>query len=265
MSRFPWPAGIKTEEDGAGCAKRHRPQHGPCRRKGGHRKQRANDSADAEAERPRQGGCGSRHVRELIQNHRHRIGRHHRHAADKGRYADHQRPEAHAQKRAHHQPDRHHKLDPQPRAKHVQRPHPPDKAAVDDGHDEQEDDIKRKVIAEVLRRHVVKLDVDKRPGAQEREHSGKAEPACQHIAEHALVAKQRGKVADGSTDVGNVSYEIPTAQPTLSIGSGLEAHTPEFACAAGSDFGFEQAIKGAKIMAITALRFAHYCVNTNTK
>lgn len=71
--------------------------------------------------------------------------------------------------------------------------------------------------------------------------------------------------ADGSTDVGNVSYEIPTAQPTLSIGSGLEAHTPEFACAAGSDFGFEQAIKGAKIMAITALRFAHYCVNTNTK
>lgn len=71
--------------------------------------------------------------------------------------------------------------------------------------------------------------------------------------------------ADGSTDVGNVSYEIPTAQPTLSIGSGLEAHTPEFACAAGSDFGFEQAIKGAKIIAITALRFAHYCVNTNTK
>ena len=26
--------------------------------------------------------------------------------------------------------------------------------------------------------------------------------------------------ADGSTDVGNVSYEVPTAQPTLQIGLG---------------------------------------------
>lgn len=61
--------------------------------------------------------------------------------------------------------------------------------------------------------------------------------------------------ADGSTDVGNVSYEVPTAQPTLNIGRYLEAHTPEFACAAGSEFGLEQAIKGAKIMAVVALRF----------
>ena len=62
--------------------------------------------------------------------------------------------------------------------------------------------------------------------------------------------------ADGSTDVGNVSYEVPTAQPTLQIGLGLEAHTPEFTCAAGSDYGLEQAIKGAKIMAVVALRYA---------
>ena len=62
--------------------------------------------------------------------------------------------------------------------------------------------------------------------------------------------------ADGSTDVGNVSYEVPTAQPTLQIGLGLEAHTPEFTCAAGSDYGLAQAIKGAKIMAIVALRYA---------
>lgn len=62
--------------------------------------------------------------------------------------------------------------------------------------------------------------------------------------------------ADGSTDVGNVSYEIPTAQPTLQIGLGLEAHTPEFARAAGSDYGFEQALKGAKIMATVALRYS---------
>ena len=62
--------------------------------------------------------------------------------------------------------------------------------------------------------------------------------------------------ADGSTDVGNVSYEVPTAQPTLNIGNQLEAHTPEFACAAGSPYGLDQAIKGAKIMAVVALRYA---------
>ena len=62
--------------------------------------------------------------------------------------------------------------------------------------------------------------------------------------------------ADGSTDVGNVSYDLPTVQPTLCIGRGLEAHTVDFACAAGSDYGLDQAIKGAKILAIAALRFA---------
>lgn len=43
-----------------------------------------------------------------------------------------------------------------------------------------------------------------------------------------------------------------TAQPTLNIGNQLEAHTPEFACAAGSPYGLDQAIKGAKIMAVVA-------------
>lgn len=62
--------------------------------------------------------------------------------------------------------------------------------------------------------------------------------------------------ADGSTDVGNVSYDLPTVQPTLCIGRGLEAHTVDFTCAAGSDYGLDQAIKGAKILAIAALRFA---------
>lgn len=61
--------------------------------------------------------------------------------------------------------------------------------------------------------------------------------------------------ADGSTDVGNVTYEVPTVHPTLCIGNGLETHTPAFADAAGSRYGYDQAIKGAKIMAITALRY----------
>lgn len=61
--------------------------------------------------------------------------------------------------------------------------------------------------------------------------------------------------ADGSTDVGNVSHDVPTCHPTLAIGTNFEAHTPEFAAAAASDYALEQSIKGAKIMAIVALRY----------
>lgn len=59
--------------------------------------------------------------------------------------------------------------------------------------------------------------------------------------------------ADGSTDVGNVSHVTRTCQPTISIGSNIFAHTVEFACAANSDFGRQQALKGAKAMAMTAI------------
>lgn len=61
--------------------------------------------------------------------------------------------------------------------------------------------------------------------------------------------------ADGSTDVGNVSHDIPTVQPTLNIGDGLEIHTPAFAAAAGSDEGYRRAVIGAKIMAVAAIRY----------
>ena len=59
--------------------------------------------------------------------------------------------------------------------------------------------------------------------------------------------------ADGSTDVGNVSHVTRTCQPTICIGSDIFAHTKEFACAAGSNFGREQAVKGAKAIAMTAV------------
>ena len=61
--------------------------------------------------------------------------------------------------------------------------------------------------------------------------------------------------ADGSTDVGNVSHDIPTVQPTLNIGDGLEIHTPAFVAAAGSDEGYRRAVIGAKIMAVAAIRY----------
>ncbi len=61
--------------------------------------------------------------------------------------------------------------------------------------------------------------------------------------------------AEGSTDVGNVSHVIPIAHPNICIGKNVEQHTLEFTKAARSTYGLEQTIKGAKIMAVAALRY----------
>ena len=55
----------------------------------------------------------------------------------------------------------------------------------------------------------------------------------------------------GSSDIGNVSLEVPTIQPYLKIGDG-DSHTHEFKEAAKSPWGIQQAVKGAKAMALTA-------------
>lgn len=61
-------------------------------------------------------------------------------------------------------------------------------------------------------------------------------------------------VAEGSTDMGNVSHVVPTVQLTLAIGEHMGLHTPEFARATGSAAGLAAIQKGAHIMAIMALR-----------
>ena len=58
--------------------------------------------------------------------------------------------------------------------------------------------------------------------------------------------------AEGSTDVGNVSQVTRTSQPSLCIGYHISGHTPEFACAAGSEYALQQAALGAKAMARVA-------------
>ena len=58
--------------------------------------------------------------------------------------------------------------------------------------------------------------------------------------------------ADGSTDVGNVSHDVPTIQAEIKIGEGISAHTHEFAAAAGSRYGNDMALLAAKAMAMTA-------------
>ena len=55
----------------------------------------------------------------------------------------------------------------------------------------------------------------------------------------------------GSSDIGNVSLEVPTIQPYLKIGD-RDTHTHEFAELTKSDHAIEQAVKGAKALALTA-------------
>jgi metal-dependent amidase/aminoacylase/carboxypeptidase family protein len=58
----------------------------------------------------------------------------------------------------------------------------------------------------------------------------------------------------GSTDMGNVSQVVPAAHPYIAIGpEALGGHTAEFEQAAGSPEGHEGMIKGAKLLAMTAV------------
>lgn len=59
--------------------------------------------------------------------------------------------------------------------------------------------------------------------------------------------------AEGSTDVGNVSYVTRVSQPEICIAYDMAAHTDAFAQAAGSDLGHMQALVGAKAMAMVAI------------
>tara|TARA_B100001250_G_scaffold130983_1_gene111800 strand:+ start:195 stop:1400 length:1206 start_codon:yes stop_codon:yes gene_type:complete len=56
----------------------------------------------------------------------------------------------------------------------------------------------------------------------------------------------------GSTDMGNVSYLVPSIHPMISVAPyGTPIHTPEFATHAKSESGDKAVIDGAKIMAMT--------------
>jgi amidohydrolase len=60
-------------------------------------------------------------------------------------------------------------------------------------------------------------------------------------------------VGMGSSDIGNVSYAVPTIHPYLQIAPrGINAHTPAFAEAAASPFADERLATGATLLAWTA-------------
>ncbi len=57
----------------------------------------------------------------------------------------------------------------------------------------------------------------------------------------------------GSTDMGNVSWRIPSIHPIIKIADGVPNHTREFTEAAASQQGDQAVIDGAKAMAFTAI------------
>ncbi|MFS0674878.1 M20 family metallopeptidase [Ornithinibacillus sp. 179-J 7C1 HS] len=72
------------------------------------------------------------------------------------------------------------------------------------------------------------------------------------VGEVVWTEKGKGK---GSTDAGNISYEVPTAHPHIKIGpDDLIGHTNEFREAAKSKEGDAALIKGAKVLANTGYR-----------
>ncbi|WP_339217400.1 M20 family metallopeptidase [Ornithinibacillus sp. FSL M8-0202] len=72
------------------------------------------------------------------------------------------------------------------------------------------------------------------------------------VGEKVWTVRGKGK---GSTDAGNISYEVPTAHPYIKIGpDDLIAHTNEFREAAKSPEGDAALIKGAKALANTGYR-----------
>ncbi len=62
----------------------------------------------------------------------------------------------------------------------------------------------------------------------------------------------------GSTDMGNVSYRVPSIHPMLAAAPiHCTIHNPEFEKWAGSEMGEVAALDGAKALAMTALDFLH--------
>ena len=71
------------------------------------------------------------------------------------------------------------------------------------------------------------------------------------VGRHLLEPDSENKVV-GSTDMGNVSYLVPSIHPMISVAPyGVPIHTPDFASYAKSETGDQGVIDGAKILAMT--------------
>ncbi|KAF9251037.1 hypothetical protein DTO027I6_1664 [Penicillium roqueforti] len=67
-------------------------------------------------------------------------------------------------------------------------------------------------------------------------------------------AQQAGGLSGGSTDMGNVSYEVPGFHGGFFIHADGVNHTPQFTAGAGSEDGFKRSLQCAAGMAVVACR-----------
>ena len=65
---------------------------------------------------------------------------------------------------------------------------------------------------------------------------------------------EQEKKGGGSTDMGNVSYEVPVLHPMRAIGTTAANHTIEFTKAAGTKQAHEATLQGSEGLAVTALK-----------
>ena len=62
-----------------------------------------------------------------------------------------------------------------------------------------------------------------------------------------------GEYGFGSTDMGNVSWLVPSIHPMIKIADHIPNHTREFTDAAASERGYQAMLDGAKALAFTAI------------
>jgi len=77
---------------------------------------------------------------------------------------------------------------------------------------------------------------------------------ARHAVEVGLEPIEITQVGGGSTDMGNVSYAVPSIHPSFGLTSpDAGNHTPGFTAAAGSEEGHADMLRAAKALALTAL------------
>ena len=78
-------------------------------------------------------------------------------------------------------------------------------------------------------------------------YAGNSERLGRHVA-----TPGEGDEVVGSTDMGNVSYAVPSIHPMIAVApKGVSIHTPEFALHAAGPAGDAAVVDGAKAMAMT--------------
>lgn len=84
-----------------------------------------------------------------------------------------------------------------------------------------------------------------------------AEAYCENMAAFEVMlptkAQQAGGIGGASTDMGNVSYMVPTIHPAFAIPTEAANHTAPFTAAAATEEAHRATLRAAKALAMTAL------------